>query len=418
MDAACPSPNRRTARSAALATAATLLVACSADVQLTSPSAPTAEPAVLTLVAADSALAERAGWSPGVPGATVFVRRNEDPTILTYTTDEQGLLSLPDLASADYWVWVEKHPEGAELEPSVLAPAALGGGARIGIPPGSRQTLALRSQDNGSLVISEFHYLWPGSAAVPGGYYKMDWYLELYNNADTTVYLDGKIVGAGFNYDIDAELWPCTETEEFRNEPRGIWSQLFQAFPGGGTDYPLAPGATAVVAEQAIDHSALYPALPDLSGADFQFYWASRALNPNVPAMLPIQLRTGVAETMFLPGFTVPFVAEPLDIASLERRQGRYTGGDEALFPREAILDVASLYSEAYLVPQSVTLCRMLVHPSLDALGAFVGPAESRENPPALSAVRRILPDGVHLQRTHVSASDWIMAPRSPGKVP
>jgi hypothetical protein len=394
-----------------------LHAACEARVELVEPAASTAEPAVLTVLASDTGLARRADWLTGVPDVAVFVRRNEEPTVLSFTTDDGGALSLPDLRAASYWLWAEKLSAAAELEAPALAPAALSGGVRLGLGEGDRDTLLLRSQDNGSLVISEFHYHWPGTTIVPGGYYKFYWYLELYNNADTTIYLDGKIVGAGFNYDIDADLWPCVETEEFRNDPRGIWSQRFQAFPGSGTDYPLAPGETAVIAEQAIDHNALYPGLPDLSGADFQFFWESRALNPAVPTMLPIQLSTGVHDTMFLTGFDVPFVADAVDIASLERHSGRYQG-EFALFPREVILDAAGLYSEYYLVRRSVPLCRMLLHSSLDALGAFVRPAEARENPPAFSAQRKLLPGGIHLQRTFNSAADWVIGPRSPAKVP
>jgi hypothetical protein len=34
----------------------------------------------------------------------VFVRRNEEPTVLSFTTDDRGALSLPDLPAASYWV--------------------------------------------------------------------------------------------------------------------------------------------------------------------------------------------------------------------------------------------------------------------------------------------------------------------------
>jgi hypothetical protein len=304
-----------------------------------------------------------------------------------------------------------------EREAPVLAPAAMGGGRRVTLGTEPAQVLQLQGQDNGSLVISEFYYGLP-PAAVTGGGYHFHFYIELYNSADSTIFLDGKIVGAGFDYGIDAPLWPCAETAPFRNEPRGIWSQEFQAFPGTGHDYPLAPGKTVVIAEQAIDHSALYPGLPDLSDADFQFSWPSRAQNPAVPTMLPIELRASPRQIMFLTLMNVPFVSEPVNVAALERRQGRYTGGDEALFPREAILDVAALDDEFYLVPRSAPLCGTLVDVSLDALAAFVVPDETRLDAHMLSAQRKLLPDSRHLQRTGTSAADWTIGPRSPGKVP
>jgi hypothetical protein len=396
------------------------LAACEARVELVDPAPSTAEPIQLVAATRDSALAERAGWISGVPSTTVFLRRDEDPTVVSFTTGDEGVLSLPDLPAGDYWIWWEKRPDATEQEAPILAPAALSGGARMGLQAGDHQTLPLRSQENGSLVISEFYYHSPPVSVFGYGVnYHLHWYLEVYNNADTTIYLDGKIVGAGFNYPFDAELWPCSETEPFRTEARGIWSQRFQAFPGNGSDYPVAPGDAVVISEQAIDHSTIYPGLPDMSNADFQFYWETRALNPAVPTMLPIQLSTGALQTMFLTGPDVPFVAEAVDIASLERMQGRYTGGDYALFPRETILDLAVLYATSYLGPlQYGPLCRVMVHPSLDGLGAFAKPKYNRGDEHLLSAQRKLLPDGRHLQRTGTSAADWIIGPRSPGKVP
>jgi hypothetical protein len=400
------------------------LAGCEASVQLVQPRASAAPPTVLTFAASDTALAGRAGWSPGVPGTTVHIRQDQNPTILSYTTDDQGMLTLPDLPIGDYWVWAERYPTGDEGQAPVFAPPALGGGRRIGLQRGSTESIPLRGQEDGSLVISEFHYHQP-PAWMTGGvvdhsqYY---WYIELYNNSDTTIYLDGKIIGGGFNYPIDGDLWPCSETAEFRNDPLGIWAQFFQAFPGSGHDYPVAPGKTVLIPEEAIDHSAITPGLPDLRNADFQFSFAGHVANPAVPTMLPIQIRTPNYGTLFYSTPAVAFVSLPLDIASLPRKQGRYTGGDLALFPREAILDVAVLYSTYYAGPQTIApLCRSIVDPSIDPLAAFVRPeliGTMKDSTRLYSAQRRLLPDGLHLQRTGVSAVDWEMRARSPGKVP
>jgi hypothetical protein len=377
---------------------------------------------VLTLAAEDSVLGRRLGWSPGVPGTTVFLRLEEHSTILALTADDHGRLLLSELPPGDYWIWAQKRITDVQQESVAVGPAALAGGRRAYLRSGSEDTVLLRGQENGSLVISEFYYhALPAAVFGQAGLdYQFHWYIELYNNSDSTIYLDGKIVGAGFNYHLDAALWPCTETEPFRNAPGGVYAHRFQAFPGSGREHPLAPGHTVVIAEQAIDHSTVMPGLPDLSHADFQFNWPSRAQNPTVPTMLPIQLSSGAMQTMFYTGPDVVFVAEATDIASLTRMGGRYTVVDEALFPREAILDLAVLYPDYYVVsPTGTPFCRNLVHPSLDALAAFVKPS-SLYYPAAshlVSVQRKRLPDG-HLQRTHTSASDWEVRQRSPGKVP
>jgi hypothetical protein len=401
-----------------LVAASIVLAACDARVRLVEPRASAAPPAVLTLAASDTALARRAGWSPGVPGTGVYIRRDKDPSVATFTADEHGVAPLSDLPAADYWVWAEKRPAGAELEAPVSAPAALGAGGQLTLQSGSYDTLLLRGQVNGALVISEFHYVWPPPAVVPpDGDYVYDWYIELYNNADSTIYLDGKIVGAGFDYTVDSDLWPCTETEAFRNDPRGIWSQRFQAFPGSGHDHPLAPGQAVVIAEQAIDHSAVYPGLPDLRNADFQFSWSSRAMNPAVPSMVPIQITTWPRVTIFR-NYGAAFVAAPLEVASLERKTSRWQG-DFVLFPRETLLDLAQIYDEERVTRGVAPFCRAFVHPSLDALAAFASPDWTKRGNGThlLSAQRKVLPDG-HLQRTGTSAVDWEIRARSPGKVP
>jgi hypothetical protein len=227
------------------------------------------------------------------------------------------------------------------------------------------------------------------------------------------------VIGAGFNYYIDGDLWTCAETNPFRNDPRGIWAQRFQAFPGSGHDYPVAPGKTVLIAEEAIDHSAITPGLPDLRNANFQFNFPGHAVNPAVPLMVPEEIHT-VYQTMFYEIPEVAFVATPLDIASLERRSSKWQG-DFALVPRDSLLDVAVLYSAGEVGPQTIApYCATIVDTSIEPLAAFVRPSETYQGDSThlLSAQRKLLPDGIHLQRTGVSAADWEIRPRSPGKVP
>ncbi len=92
--------------------------------------------------------------------------------------------------------------------------------------------------------------------------------------------------------------------------------------------------------------------------------------------------------------------------------------GTFALFPKERILDLAEIESEVYLQPLYSSLCGNIVDPSLDALASFARPYE-RYHPDAhlLAAQRKVLPDGT-LQRTGVSAADWEIRERSPGRIP
>ncbi|MGH9371267.1 MAG: hypothetical protein ACRD15_07035 [Vicinamibacterales bacterium] len=402
-------------RRGTVATAVLLLTACEPSVALLDPEASDESDSVaLSVVVGDPLLAERLGVAPGsgVPGATVHLRRNETPGVQSFDTDASGELRLADVPSALYWIWAEKWL-GAERPPA--SPPVLGGGLLQSLKRGEAASVDVRPHQRGSLVISEFHYAHaPAEILELNTAYRFYFYIEITNESDETIYLDGKIVGGAFSYNTDSPAWPCSETAAYRNELRGLYAQSFQAFPGSGSEYPLEPGGVVVIAEQAIDHSAIYPGLPDLSGADFQFYWEDRALNPDVPTMLPIHLR--LYDAMFSRLNAAPFIAEKIDLGSLERVSN--IQGEFALFPREVILDMAAIHNEFQLVRVLSSLCKNFVDVSLDPLGAFASPSEQRPDAHLLSAQRKLLPDGSGLQRTGVSAVDWEIRPRSPGRIP
>jgi hypothetical protein len=105
-----------------------------------------------------------------------------------------------------------------------------------------------------------------------------------------------------------------------------------------------------------------------------------------------------------------------VDVSSLEK--GQNLQGTFALFPKERLLDLAEIYTEYFLQPRSAALCGNIVDRSLDALAAFAAPYSAfRPEAHFLAAQRKVLPDGT-LQRTGVSAADWEIRERSPGRVP
>jgi hypothetical protein len=394
---------------------ALVLAACEANMVLIPPEqAPAGDAVTLQVQVTDTALAQSLGWSAGagVPGATVHVLRDHSPDLRSFSTDEDGIVEIADLPSARYWVWAQRRFDA----PTEGAPSVLAGGRLGQLRRGSTEVIPMRGQERGSLVISELYYHSAPREVTDGSdAYHRQYYVELVNNADTTVYLDGKILGGGFQANIEISSWPCSETATWRDEARGIWAQYFQRFPGSGTEYPLAPGQTAVVAEQAIDHSAIYPGLPDLSRADFQFYWEDRAMNPDVPTMLPVQLRQPISRVIGI-AFWVPFVADIPDLDALERTQNIQL--TFALFPKEQVLDVAQIALEAYyLYDWAASTCGNMVGNPIDALLSFTGPDRLRPNAHLLAAQRKVLPDGT-LQRTGVSAADWEIRERSPGRIP
>ena len=393
-------------------------LACESSVTLIDPAADDAPGLVINMVAADSTLTALLEWEAGVPGADLFIRRDGDPFVSVFTGDSLGQVRIPDLPGARYWIWAERQLSDDERLRAGGVVRVLAGGTVRALSRGEELTIELAPNEPGSLVISEYHYHYPPVSLVGLPTYYYHAYLELFNNADTTVYLDGKIIGSGFNYNLDAALWPCVETEPFRNQPRGVYAQYLQAFPGSGREYPLGPGETVLIADQAIDHSAFYDGLPDHRGADFEFPFQDRADNPAVPNLIEVGLNpvTGSRNMRFHALFDVPFIMDGADIASLERATPKYQG-EFALVPSELIIDLAAFTSSYYEVPRSA-LCYTQVSTALDHLSGVLGPDESQSDGHLISIHRKRLPGSSKLQRTRTTQADFIESARSPGRVP
>jgi len=107
-------------------------------------------------------------------------------------------------------------------------------------------------------------------------FYFYDQFIELYNSADDTVYLDGMIV--------------CRLSRDITKV-----TYIFQ-FPGTpviGREHPVPPHTFVVLAQDAIDHSKIIPGSIDLSHADWEFYnpnSPSDPDNPNVPNIVNIKV--------------------------------------------------------------------------------------------------------------------------------
>ena len=73
-----------------------------------------------------------------------------------------------------------------------------------------------------------------------------------------------------------------------KDNPDSIYLRQVCRFPGKGTDYPVAPGGSVVIAARsARDHRTSAATSVDLSGADFEVKAMEGSGNPDVP-MLPL----------------------------------------------------------------------------------------------------------------------------------
>jgi len=202
-----------------------------------------------------------------------------------------------------------------------------------------------------SIVISEVSNFaqWLGDSSLDS--YTLGGYLELTNNSDTTVYLDGLVIGL---MSANCEWQPgwCAAHATWDDDPDGIWVDFMDSLPGTGHDYPLAPGGVAVIATNAIDHRPLSHVWGlDLSHADFECRGIADADNPSVPDCIGFAIRTneiwayphGMIFSEDLGSAVV--VSLPIDTASvpIANKWGSEAGWALRI-PRDRVLDVLWAY--------------------------------------------------------------------------
>lgn len=372
---------------------------------------------MLTILAEDSATAQALGWTDGrIPGAEVRVVDADSSVTPGWRFEgqstEDGTVELKDIPAGEYVVDVLRVLDAAERAQAPGIAALLGS---FSIRPEHMQgsgTIRVPASERRALVISEIE---SNVSTATGSHYIQGGYVELYNNSDTIIHLDGKVIARG--YDRLREFIPgeCSADAHLRSSTAGLYAAAFEMFPGSGRDHPLLPGHTVLIAVDAIDHRPFTPSGFDLSRADFEFRGAADVDNPTVPNMVNIGLREGTAYGLAWPaGATVIFISEPVHVPSLPK--ATQTGGslEYARFPAAGILDVAVFLNEQ----ATQQLCQPFMQPSfLREPGSW-----QIAEPPAVSFQRRPLlrlPDGrIVLQHTRSSRKDFFAPAHTPGSLP
>jgi hypothetical protein len=363
-------------------------------------------------------IAQALGWTDGVPDAEVRVHRiGTDFRWQTVLADSSGEARFPNLIQGRYRVAGYRVLSDEEAAQVGNQKRAFGDGYIVYVGEARAQTLQLAPDRRGGLLLGELYGTAPYVWDAPN--YNFAFYLELYNNSDTTIYLDGMILGWGYWYDWELPEYPCASTVAFRNDPEGVWSMMHHRFPGSGAEYPLAPGEIALVAVDAIDHSQIHPRLPDLSQADFELLGPSDVDNPAVPNLPDIGLEYERRGHGMLPWTNRNFfISESVEIETLLHARDP-AGVEYVRFPREALLDVVATEKNDAQSEQVRPPCNESVHRDFDRLpGGFIEHGEDLEY-----SVQRVVidytPDGrAILQDTNTSAVDLVRALYTPGTLP
>lgn len=120
----------------------------------------------------------------------------------------------------------------------------------------------------------------PGTLNEAGKQYNGDQYVRIYNNSDKVLYADGLVF-------VESQF---STTQKYQAVDPDIMNEAIAVgavavVPGSGTDYPVNPGESFIICDNAINHCEANPSSIDLSKADFEWYLESDkdVDNPDVP---------------------------------------------------------------------------------------------------------------------------------------
>src|SRR5467141_3604511 len=204
----------------------------------------------------DAATAAALGWTNGIPGVQVTVTpadTTSGPPRQLQATDS-GTLFLDQLAgrygiSVDRWL---TDSERAQLLPGDDAVGFIARTSMNTMTASARMRVDLVASRRGTLHFTEWGML-PAENPVLGGYF-YGGYVVIANNSDSTIYLDGMLLGTAVSQPFEINGAPCADRIAFYSDPAGVWSAWIYQFPGTASDYPIRPGEHRVIATDAIDH--------------------------------------------------------------------------------------------------------------------------------------------------------------------
>ncbi|MEN7546284.1 DUF4876 domain-containing protein [Rapidithrix thailandica] len=211
----------------------------------------------------------KASLSEIVPmGIEVRLRNLNSDLEYTGTTDETGLAEFAAIVPGSYEVKANlqltqsefKELFGFTTQNELTNFNAVHTGVVINHNQAAKIELTLESARIGGLVFKQIYYV--GSDRNKAAMFR-DMFFEIYNNSDEEIYLDGicfaQLFGSTSTKGDSKQFdWSQSigQTKGDRSNTGYVYADHVYKIPGSGTDYPLAPGASVVIAGTGINHKA------------------------------------------------------------------------------------------------------------------------------------------------------------------
>lgn len=235
----------------------------------------------------------------GVANVTVIMKNNATGDQITGKTDANGDLILNAVLPGNYSVQAELQLKQSEYEQQIGEETSYeivhfgGFDEKVTINANtSSKLLRITSGNLGDLVIKQYYYA--GSDTKLGANFR-DQFIEIHNNSDQTIYADGLyLVFLEGNINNNPTTYTLSNGQYDWSKTAGggsaantdyVYSNILIKIPGSGSQYPILPGKSIVIAQTAINHKMPFDDINgtgvaiqepdrtvDLSHADFETY--------------------------------------------------------------------------------------------------------------------------------------------------
>jgi hypothetical protein len=205
-------------------------------------------------------------------GAWVYAAETGSGRIDSAQTNASGVAIIDSLSAGIYNVSASITLSEAEAESEtgvaqVIVLSAVENNFSVLLD--SELTLDLEGAALGGLVFKEVYYT--GSKTLEDKNYFSDQYYEIYNNSTDVIYADGLCLGI-----VDAWATTASISVWLAAYPTKQAIQSFWYVPGSGTDHPINPGESIIIAQDGIDHKTDELGNPNspvnLGDADFETF--------------------------------------------------------------------------------------------------------------------------------------------------
>ncbi len=216
------------------------------------------------------------GWV-SLEGATIRVSSTTHRLVVEYETGPGGFVVLDNLPAGTYTIQAELI--NADENYTILGQKEIS----VLFDPGMSDSILMNYQQSSPLTMNEVYYC----GCSYSRFYYYDQFIELYNSAPDTLWLDGYIFCRTSQSDEVINAIGL-ETVDYA---LAFYVFTFPGESGITRTVPIAPGEHLVIAGDAVNHTNYGGALcVDLRGADWEFFnpIGSDYDTPGVPNLLPL----------------------------------------------------------------------------------------------------------------------------------